>query len=73
MTTPAYAVPMSKDTSSCATPTPTPLTPPEDVIKLDIEHAIVEDDPRIWSNTRKVGLLFRPWTPTRLTPSNRRM
>lgn len=23
-------------------------------IILDIEHAVVEDDPRIWSNTRKV-------------------
>ena len=49
MTTPANAaVPMGEE------PTPTPLTP------LDIEHALVEDDPRIWSNTRKVGLLFLP-------------
>jgi hypothetical protein len=24
-------------------------------IKLDIEHAVVEDDPRIWSNTKKVS------------------
>jgi hypothetical protein len=22
-------------------------------IKLDIEHAVVEDDPRIWSNAKK--------------------
>ncbi|KAG1751031.1 vacuolar DHA amino acid exporter [Suillus lakei] len=27
-------------------------------IKLDIEHAVVEDDPRIWSNTKKNVVLF---------------
>ncbi|KAG2742436.1 MFS general substrate transporter [Suillus brevipes Sb2] len=27
-------------------------------IKLDIEHAVVEDDPRIWSNTKKTAVLF---------------
>ncbi|KAG9315514.1 vacuolar DHA amino acid exporter [Chiua virens] len=27
-------------------------------IKLDIEHALVEDDPRIWSNARKNTILF---------------
>lgn len=26
--------------------------------KLDIEHAVVEDDPRIWSNTKKTAILF---------------
>ncbi|KAF8441022.1 major facilitator superfamily domain-containing protein [Boletus edulis BED1] len=32
--------------------TPTSSTP-ENVSKPDIEHALVEDDPRLWSNTRK--------------------
>ncbi|KAG2351278.1 hypothetical protein BDR07DRAFT_1320497 [Suillus spraguei] len=27
-------------------------------IKLDIEHAVVEDDPRIWSDTKKTAMLF---------------
>ncbi|KAG1859148.1 vacuolar DHA amino acid exporter [Suillus tomentosus] len=27
-------------------------------IKLDIEHAVVEDDPRLWSNTKKTAVLF---------------
>ncbi|KAG0699911.1 vacuolar DHA amino acid exporter [Suillus ampliporus] len=27
-------------------------------IKLDIEHAVVEDDPRLWSNTKKNAILF---------------
>ncbi|KAG1731690.1 MFS general substrate transporter [Suillus lakei] len=27
-------------------------------IKLDIEHTVVEDDPRIWSDTRKTAILF---------------
>ncbi|KAG1815133.1 MFS general substrate transporter [Suillus subaureus] len=27
-------------------------------IKLDIEHAVVEDDPRIWSNAKKTAILF---------------
>lgn len=27
-------------------------------IKLDIEHAVVEDDPRIWSNVKKNVVLF---------------
>ncbi|KAG1859146.1 MFS general substrate transporter [Suillus tomentosus] len=27
-------------------------------IKLDIEHAVVEDDPRLWSNTKKTAILF---------------
>ncbi|KAG1815121.1 MFS general substrate transporter [Suillus subaureus] len=27
-------------------------------IKLDIEHTVVEDDPRIWSNTKKTAILF---------------
>ncbi|KAG2101822.1 major facilitator superfamily domain-containing protein [Suillus discolor] len=27
-------------------------------VKLDIEHAVVEDDPRIWSNTKKNVVLF---------------
>ncbi|KAG1803465.1 MFS general substrate transporter [Suillus subaureus] len=27
-------------------------------IKLDIEHAMVKDDPRIWSNTKKTTILF---------------
>lgn len=27
-------------------------------IKFDIEHAVVEDDPRIWSNTKKTAILF---------------
>ncbi|KAF9230561.1 MFS general substrate transporter [Melanogaster broomeanus] len=36
-------------------PIQTPFTsqPPEPQVKLDIEHAPVEDDPRIWSNARK--------------------
>ncbi|KIJ60300.1 hypothetical protein HYDPIDRAFT_117385 [Hydnomerulius pinastri MD-312] len=37
------------------TKTPRPL---EEKIKLDIEHALVEDDPRIWSNARKNAILF---------------
>ena len=47
-----------KDVSSSITPTSS--TPPESVIKPDIEHALVEDNPRIWSSTRKVGFLFGP-------------
>ncbi|KAG1790586.1 MFS general substrate transporter [Suillus plorans] len=31
---------------------------PNEPIKLDIEHAVVEDDPRIWSNTKKTAILF---------------
>ncbi|KAG1836290.1 MFS general substrate transporter [Suillus subalutaceus] len=27
-------------------------------IKLDIEHAVVDDDPRTWSNTKKTTILF---------------
>ncbi|KAG1887567.1 MFS general substrate transporter [Suillus subluteus] len=27
-------------------------------IKLDMEHAVVENDPRIWSNTKKTAILF---------------
>ena len=60
MMTPADAAPTGEDASSSATPTLAPLSPTKEVIKLDIEHALVEDDPRIWSNTRKVGLLFLP-------------
>jgi hypothetical protein len=26
-------------------------------LKLDIEHAVVEDDPRVWTDTRKVRVL----------------
>ncbi|KAF9234681.1 vacuolar DHA amino acid exporter [Melanogaster broomeanus] len=33
--------------------TPSTSQPLEPQIKLDIEHALVEDDPRIWSNARK--------------------
>ncbi|KAH0832264.1 vacuolar DHA amino acid exporter [Lanmaoa asiatica] len=52
----ADASPTGEHASSSATPTCS--TPPEDVIKLDIEHALVEDDPRIWSNTRKNAILL---------------
>ncbi|KAF9234682.1 MFS general substrate transporter [Melanogaster broomeanus] len=40
-------------------PIQTPFTsqPPEPQVKLDIEHALVEDDPRIWSNARKNAVL----------------
>ncbi|KAG2055451.1 MFS general substrate transporter [Suillus hirtellus] len=31
---------------------------PNEPIKLDIERAVVEDDPRIWSNTKKTAILF---------------
>lgn len=27
-------------------------------VLLDIEHAVVEDDPRTWSSTRKVRTIF---------------
>ena len=37
----------------------TSSTPPEGITKPDIEHAVVEDDPRLWSNTSKVGSFFR--------------
>jgi hypothetical protein len=47
------------DTLAGSSATPTFSTPPESVIKLDIEHTLVEDDPRMWSNTRKVGFMFR--------------
>lgn len=30
------------------------VPPAEPPLKLDIEHAIVQDDPREWSNARKV-------------------
>lgn len=30
----------------------------DELIKLDIEHAVVEDDPRIWSYTKKTAILF---------------
>ncbi|KAH0832263.1 MFS general substrate transporter [Lanmaoa asiatica] len=56
MMTLADAAPTDEHASSSATPTCS--TPPEDVVKLDIEHALVEDDPRIWSNTRKNAILF---------------
>ncbi|KAF9234678.1 major facilitator superfamily domain-containing protein [Melanogaster broomeanus] len=36
--------------------TPSKSQPLEPQIKLDIEHALVEDDPRTWSNARKVVL-----------------
>ncbi|KAF9220514.1 vacuolar DHA amino acid exporter [Gyrodon lividus] len=37
----------------------TPASQPLEVkIKLDIEHAVVEDDPRTWSNVRKNAILF---------------
>ncbi|KAG0702538.1 vacuolar DHA amino acid exporter [Suillus ampliporus] len=29
-----------------------------ELIKLDIEHAVVEDNPRIWSNAKKNAILF---------------
>ncbi|KAG2090388.1 MFS general substrate transporter [Suillus discolor] len=32
--------------------------PSSEPIKLDIEHAVVEDDPRIWSDTKKNVVLF---------------
>ncbi|KAF9235667.1 MFS general substrate transporter [Melanogaster broomeanus] len=46
-------VPDSQTTT--LTPVDTPFTsqPPEPQVKLDIEHALVEDDPRIWSDARK--------------------
>ncbi|KIK98547.1 hypothetical protein PAXRUDRAFT_671612 [Paxillus rubicundulus Ve08.2h10] len=37
---------------------PTQTSPLEANTKLDIEHAVVEDDPRIWSNARKNVILF---------------
>lgn len=55
--TPADAVPTGKDASSSATSASS--TPPGSVIQPDIEHALVEDDPRLWSNARKVSFLFR--------------
>ena len=60
---PSDATPAGKDVSSSATPTSS--TPPDSAIKPDIEHVFVEDDPRIWSNARKVGFLFRPSVRTR--------
>jgi hypothetical protein len=64
--TPADTTLTGKDVSSSAMPASS--TPSECVIKLDIEHALVEDDPRIWSNTRKVSFLLNQavW----LTPIN---
>ncbi|KAF9220501.1 MFS general substrate transporter [Gyrodon lividus] len=36
-----------------------PASQPLEVkIKLDIEHAVVEDDPRSWSHARKIAILF---------------
>jgi hypothetical protein len=29
-----------------------------ELLKLDIEHAVVEDDPRIWSHARKVRVFI---------------
>ena len=57
--TPADGTLMAKDASS--TTTHTCSTPPDGGIKFDIEHALVEDDPRTWSHTRKVRFLFRPY------------
>ncbi|KIJ06705.1 hypothetical protein PAXINDRAFT_20099 [Paxillus involutus ATCC 200175] len=37
---------------------PTQTPPLEANMKLDIEHAVVEDDPRIWSDARKNVILF---------------
>ncbi|KAF8546911.1 MFS general substrate transporter [Imleria badia] len=54
--TPTDAIPTGKDVSSSATSTSS--TSPESVIQPDIEHALVEDDPRVWSNTRKNAILF---------------
>ena len=39
--------------------TPASLDSPEGTLMLDIEHVLVEDDPRIWSNNRKVSFLLR--------------
>ena len=61
--TPADDTPTGMDVSSNATPPSS--TPPESVIKVDIEHAFVEDDPRIWSNTRKVSCLNQAVRPTK--------
>ena len=55
---PSHTASTGKDVSCSATLASS--TPPESVIKPDIEHALVEDDPRIWSNTRKVGFLIKP-------------
>jgi len=55
--TPANATSTGKDVSPSPTPTSSMLR--EIVIKPDIEHALVEDDPRIWSNTRKVSFLTK--------------
>lgn len=62
--TPADLTLIAKNVSTCVIPNSS--TPPEDAIKLDIEHALVEDDPRIWSHARKVSLLLRyyEWTPS---------
>jgi len=32
----------------------------EPTVKLDIEHVLVQDDPRMWSATRKVRFEGRP-------------
>ncbi|KAH7915438.1 MFS general substrate transporter [Hygrophoropsis aurantiaca] len=49
---------VNDDTDTQLQKKPTALETKEKVIKLDIEHAIVENDPRIWSTTRKNVVLF---------------
>ena len=54
--TPVDAIAVGKGIPSGATSTSS--DPPEGALMLDIEHALVEDDPRAWSNNRKVSFLF---------------
>ncbi|KAH7885145.1 vacuolar DHA amino acid exporter [Phlebopus sp. FC_14] len=55
--TPAEASHFETDLSPTQTP-PLPSKPLDEKIKLDIEHALVEDDPRVWSDARKNVILF---------------
>ena len=54
--TPVDAITVGKGIPSGATSTSS--GPPEGALMLDIEHALVEDDPRTWSDNRKVSCLL---------------
>lgn len=58
---PAVTIPPTeteKDTGGSPLQTSPIVTKELDKSKLDIEHAVVEDDPRLWPDTRKTAILF---------------
>ena len=55
--TPVEALDVEFHDDHVQTPSPSSKLSNEPLI-LDIEHAVVEDDPRIWSNSRKVRVFM---------------